>query len=164
MIKVQVGDMLAVKNGILVHGCNCQSVMGSGIALLIRKKWPGVFQDYFQRANSSGLHLGDVIFSNVTEEAKANSSTLIIASALTQENFGRDKNVRYVDYDAITACFSRIRYQAEHLKLPVHIPLIGCGLANGKWEEVGPRIEAAIGPDVDVTLWVLKESENPYKT
>lgn len=109
-----------------------------------------------------GLKLGDVVASDVTNKDSTNNSTLLVVSALTQQECGQDKEVLYVDYDAISASFSRIKLLAKHLKLPVHVPLIGCGLANGKWEEVGPRIEAALGSDIDVTLWVQKESDNPY--
>jgi O-acetyl-ADP-ribose deacetylase (regulator of RNase III) len=148
MIKTNTGDMLAVQKGILVHGCNCMAVMGSGIAKSIRSKWPQVYMDYIRRDANEELQLGSVVFTNIAQD-------LIVASALTQFDCGNDPERVYVDYDAITATFAQIKILAKETHLAVHFPLIGCGLANGKWEEVAPKIEAALGPDIEANLWLL---------
>jgi len=36
MIKVNKGNLLDVTSGIIVHGCNAKSVMGSGVALAVK--------------------------------------------------------------------------------------------------------------------------------
>jgi len=41
-----MGDILKVKSGFIVHQVNCQKVMGGGLALAIRKKWPIVYERY----------------------------------------------------------------------------------------------------------------------
>lgn len=97
------------------------------------------------------LHLGDII----PVEVGSATPPKIIINAITQEQFGSDKSVIYVSYNAIDACFTKIRALAIELALPVHFPLIGCGLANGKWKEIGPRIDHALGDDVEKHLWVL---------
>lgn len=163
MIERRQGNLLDVVSGILVQGCNCQGVMGSGLALQIKEKWPDVQKVYKEHQAKTGLHLGDVVFlggnglpAEVEKYVYAYSNqlppALIVANAMTQFNYGRDKKVRYADYDAISAAFSRINMLARH-GLPVHIPLIGCGLANGLWDEVSLRIEAAMHPKARVILW-----------
>ena len=168
-MKKQVGSILELQEGILVHGCNCHGVMGGGIAKLIRDKWSGVYTTYREYHSNVGLRLGDVV--NVSHfKLRAHYKTaarhvhgvhdglperLIIVNAMTQDDFGHDPSKVYVDYDAIEAAFSRVAILARDTGLPVHFPLIGCGLAQGKWEEVEARIERAL-PDADKTLWVLK--------
>lgn len=43
---VDNSNLLDVKSGILCHQVNCVGVMGAGIALQIKGKWPEVFKQY----------------------------------------------------------------------------------------------------------------------
>lgn len=40
------GNILSASSGIVVHGCNAQDVMGSGLAAQIKKLFPDAFSDY----------------------------------------------------------------------------------------------------------------------
>lgn len=175
MITTHEGDLLTLEKGILVHGCNCLGAMGSGIAELIRRKWPEVYEEYKERENEVGLFLGDIVavaggdfygsFSGIVEKGVVVVGTatippeVIVVNAMTQFNTAGSADDVVVDYDAISAAFSRIKILARDTGLPVHFPLIGCGLANGKWEEVAPRIEAALGPDIEKHLWILPSNK-----
>jgi hypothetical protein len=172
MINQHEGNLLDLKEGILVHGCNCLGVMGSGIAKQIKDKWPVVYNSYKYESRTSGLFLGNMSvilgpgFSKIEQLDLVKhthvyfDSTLpdrvIVVNALTQFDTASSENEVVVDYDAISVAFAKIKMIARDTKLPVHFPLIGCGLANGKWEEVGPRIEAALGEDVEKHLWIYK--------
>ena len=168
MITKKIGNLLAVERGILVHGCNCLGMMGSGVARLIRDKWTGVYLAYREEHQFKGLKLGDVQFIGSALLTRPERETrhlykailqlpedLIVANAMTQFDCGNDPDVVYVDYDAVFAAFARIRLVARDTGLPVHFPLIGCGLANGKWEQVSQLIETALGNDVEAILWEL---------
>lgn len=165
-ISTRKGNLLTLDAGILVHGCNCHGVMGGGIAKLIRDKWPSVYKAYKDHQKAVGLRLGDVNFvasssfggTPMEKHVHALSQELpagvIVANAMTQQDFGGNPDVVYVSYDAISAAFSRIALVARSAGLAVHFPLIGCGLANGKWDAVAPRIETALG-EVPGQLWTL---------
>jgi O-acetyl-ADP-ribose deacetylase (regulator of RNase III) len=166
MIQVKYGNLLNVESGIVVQGCNCQGVMGSGLAKSIKDRWPSVFEAYQLRYRKGGLFLGDVvavggssfqsdplIHRHLTAVGADLPGRLIVANAMTQYFYGREPGVVYADYSAIFAAFARIRLLAEATGLPVHIPLIGCGLAKGEWAQVSPRIQEGLGPEVDCTLW-----------
>jgi O-acetyl-ADP-ribose deacetylase (regulator of RNase III) len=169
MITKKTGDLLSVERGIIVHGCNCQGAMGSGVARLVRNKWPAVYDVYNVIYRTYGLKLGDIQLIASSAEGASDASKspflygmsaqlakdIIVVNAMTQLHFGSDKNVVYVDYDAVFTAFSSIRSVAQGTGLPVHFPLIGCGLANGKWERVSELIEAALGPDIEAILWEL---------
>jgi O-acetyl-ADP-ribose deacetylase (regulator of RNase III) len=167
-MNIQKGDLLSVTNGIIVHGCNCQGVMGSGVAKAIRDKWPDVYDSYVTYHKSSGnLFLGDVVtvspYSLEDLDKHVNYYTgdlpenTIVVNAMTQYNYGRDPNVIYVDYDAVEACFARVRLLARDSNLPVHFPMIGAGLGNGDWNEIVSRIKKGLGDEhfEKATLWVL---------
>lgn len=46
LVTYIVMDITTATRGIVVHGVNCQGVMGSGVALAIRTKWPQIFESY----------------------------------------------------------------------------------------------------------------------
>jgi hypothetical protein len=162
--------------------------MGGGIAKIVRDKWPDVYHTYRHVFLEQGLRLGDVVtvahpylgFPEPEGSPEAHRARLnmrrhvhgyseqlpgqefVVANAMTQYDHGRDPGTVYVDYDALEAAFLRVRILARDTKLPVHFPLIGCGLANGQWDEVSARIERALGPDIAKTLWVLPtKKEDP---
>lgn len=166
-IDVRHGDLVSLDEGILVHGCNCMGKMNSGIAKSIRAKWPATWSAYERRHQTCELQLGDVIFvgnptpvggagvrSHLHEVSNQLPSNIIVANAMTQFYYGRDKRVVYVDYDAVFAAFARIRLLAR-FGLTVNFPMIGCGLGNGQWQAVAEAIEAAMGTENRLVLWEM---------
>lgn len=151
MKLVNVGDILSVTKGIIVHGCNAQGVMGSGIALQIRNKYPAAYEAYHKEHLQNGLRLGDVIWAQVTDD-------LIIGNAITQDKYGRDSNTRYVSHRAIQMAFESVMVTACTLGMDVHYPLIGAGLANGDWAIISEIIDDQFrhyGDDkIKRTLWI----------
>lgn len=43
-----------------------------------------------------------------------------------------------IRYEAVEAGLKKVRDKARELGARVHMPRIGCGLAEGKWEEIEP--------------------------
>jgi O-acetyl-ADP-ribose deacetylase (regulator of RNase III) len=150
-IQTRHGDMLAVSRGILVHGCNARGRMGKGIAAQIKKQFPAAFEVYEDAYRTQGLKLGTITHAEITRD-------LHIVNAVTQGNWHHpDPTFLLADYDAIERAFRLVREMAHAKSLPVHFPLIGCGLAHGDWNEVAPRIERALGPDIEKLLWLLPQ-------
>lgn len=144
-IQYKTGDLLTASEPVIVHGCNAQGVMGSGVAKLIRAKYPGAYDAYEARHKTRGLRLGEVIW--------ADCSGHIVANAVTQEYYGRDGR-RYADYDAIERAFTSLNevalathdYKGERTPPPpkitaIAMPLIGAGLAGGSWKTISEIIE-----------------------
>lgn len=166
VIEKHIGNLLDVEKGIIVHGCNCHGVMGSGVAKAIRQKWPEAYTVYSNRFKTTDLFLGDIVaigplftegkvFRHLDCLSKNIPENVIVVNAMTQYDYGANKDVVFVDYDALAACFARIKIIARDAKLPVHFPLIGCGLANGDWDIVSEIIDRTLGDDIEKHLWVL---------
>ncbi len=159
------GNLLNLVRGIMVFGCNCQGEMTGGFGKLVHDKWPDVRRAYTQVSDANLLRLGDIVavagtgvnqqavFPHVVTYSTQIPEELIVVNAMTEFKCGTDPDKVYVDYDAVEACFTRVRMLARDSGLPVHFPLIGCGLAHGKWEEVAPRIQQGLGNNVPSTLW-----------
>lgn len=146
---VEVGNILTVEQGIIAHGCNAQGVMGGGIAKDIRAKYPEAFEEYFTAYRSKGLTLGEIIFVEVKPQ-------LYIANCITQQNYGTDDR-RFVSYQAIKTCFSKLASISSQMDLAVHYPLIGAGLAHGEWSIIKGIIDDVWAREGSTPhhLWVL---------
>lgn len=147
-MKIRCGDILSVKEGIIVSGCNAQGIMGRGVARQIRDIYPSAYESYRDTyvAQGNKLYLGQVIYVSVTP-------ALTIANAITQNNFGNDGKL-YVSYDAIKVCFDGIGALAYSLQEPVHYPMIGAGLGGGDWNIISSIINESL-KDVEHYLWKL---------
>lgn len=126
--------------------------MGSGIAKEVKARFPGafkVYRDAFEQHIKDGFESLEI----GTITTFAPEKELIIVNAVTQQDYGRKPGHVYVDYDAMHACFTKIKVIAVEQNMPVNFPLIGCGLANGDWKIVSAIIEDALGPDIEKILW-----------
>ncbi len=59
MLKVRVGDIFTSDAQTLVNTVNCVGVMGKGIALEFKKRFPAMFQDYAGRCARGEVKLGE---------------------------------------------------------------------------------------------------------
>lgn len=159
LIEQVKGDVLAVEKGIIVHGCNCLGVMGSGIAASVKAQFPAAYQVYKDQEKVSGLTLGQVTYVEVSDDK-------FIVNALTQRVFNPHPadyaNGRYTSYDAIAECFEKVKYLALHLKrhrpdveIPVLFPLIGAVRGGGKWEIISNIIDETVPDTIRKVLYIF---------
>ena len=132
MIIYEKGDVVKAfeeKHQVLVHGCNCQCVMGAGVAKAIRAKYPIVYEQ-------------DLRFDSMFESKEDKLSHIdvvrikdgkYVINAYTQLYYGRVKDMVYVSYNALTLCFRRLYTTCKTLGVSsVCAPFIGAGLAGGE--------------------------------
>lgn len=133
MIEIIEGDLLESDADYICHQVNCLGVMGSGIALQIRDKYPNVYKEY---ANFCKIHensksmLGHIQCVPVSE-------TQSIVNIFGQHAFGRNAAC-YTDLDALKFAFTEISHNlCEDPSKVVAVPYrIGCGLGKGDWGKV----------------------------
>lgn len=130
-IEYITGDLLLTDVKHIMHGCNSHGVMGSGVAKVIRDKYPQAYRDYNDKYNNFGLELGTIVVS-VQDDGK------VIHNAITQKDYGRDSARVYVSYWAIANVFRHI--ESWGIK-EIAIPKIGAGFANGDWNVIEAIIE-----------------------
>ncbi|MEK4118059.1 macro domain-containing protein [Paenibacillus sp. FSL K6-1566] len=149
MIKMVEGSLLEAAEDILGHQVNCQGVMGSGIAKLLRNKYPSLFPAYKEFCQNHDPH--DVLGKCLIVKTDNKS----VANLFGQLNYGRQK-VRYTDYEALKESLAALKTEAQKDGLSVALPFnIGCGLANGDWSVVYGIIEDVFH-DYEVTLYKLE--------
>lgn len=151
MIETRYGNVLDVPKGIIVHGCNCLGVMGSGIAKEVKDRFPKVFEVYKEQERDVGLKLGNTTYVEVSDDK-------FIVNALTQRVFNPHPadypDGRYTSYDAVYDAFYKVRALAHHLNIhrpdngpfEVLFPKIGAVRGGGDWEVIQAIIDRVI-PD-----------------
>jgi len=143
-IEYVKGDLFATNITTIVHGCNAQGVMGSGVAKIVRERFPKAYDRYMQENRNAHLVLGDIIPVPCGDRQNDPDNFKIIVNAITQEYYGRDGR-RYVSYDAVAESMDKINRMYDVYGIDsVAMPMIGAGLGNGKWEIVSAIIESEL--------------------
>ncbi len=125
MLKVIEGDLFkhALGKCIIAHGCNSLGAMGAGFALQMRERYPENYLEYRSLCLKNQLTLGKWLC--VHEDGKA------IFNLITQEYYGNNPAMVYVDYEAVAKGLKAVEYYGRTYGLPIHMPFIGAGKANG---------------------------------
>lgn len=136
-MKIQYirGDLFSTDIKHIVHGCNAQGVMGSGVAAIIRNNYVAAYQEYMNLHRRRGLQLGEI--------QAVSSNGKVIINAVTQDKFGGPQ--RHANYEAIAVAMEQINdmfYTVPNGR--VALPLIGAGLANGDWNVISAIIESEL--------------------
>ena len=150
MIKIIDGNIFDSDANIICHQCNCQGVMGSGVAAQVKKRYPNVFQAYRNDYLDGKLKLGYVCFAT----AKQNQ---VIANMCGQDNFGYDGSI-YTNYDELQNCLNAVKeyamYEYEVQPVIAFPYLMSCYRGGGDWNVVYKMIEDTFR-DFEVEIWRL---------
>ena len=137
MVRIIEGNLFETKADIICHQCNCQGVMGSGVAAEVKRRYPEVFKAYRKDYEEGKLVLGYVNFAQA-------STGQILANLCGQEKYGYDGK-QYTHYDKLQECFNNVvtYAKANFVKKPViAFPyLMSCHRGGGDWNVVSKMIE-----------------------
>ena len=150
-IKEQVGDLLDAEVDAIAHCCNCFCTMGSGIAPKIKQRWPNVYAADCSTEKGDPNKLGTF--------SKAVVEEFTVYNLYGQFGYSkRDEGIRDLDYDALYDAFDLMADDVvSNGGRTVGLPLIGCGLAGGKWSVVKAMIEETlVAKGLQVVVYKLK--------
>ena len=154
------GDLIKLaKQGqfdVIVHGCNCLSTMGAGIAPQMAKSF-GCDRFEMELHGPDINKLGNIDYKTLylednnhwtpypDEDGKWVAFKLTVVNAYTQYKYGRnhkDGAIAPFDYEAFTLCMRKMNkvFGGKHIGMPK----IGAGLAGGDWN----RIEKIINDEL----------------
>lgn len=129
MIEVRSGDILNSHAHGLVNTVNCVGIMGKGIALGFKKRYPDMFKDYVARCERSQVQLGKPY------PYPASDGHIVV-------NFPTKKHWRTVS--RLSDIVEGLRYLREHYDewgiRSLAVPPLGCGNGQLDWRVVGPTL------------------------
>lgn len=133
MITELEGDVFKSKDDILIHGCNCYGVMGAGVALKVKQKYPRAYQVDQNTIPGIPSKLGDYTYS-IQKHIYYPHQTIIVINAYTQFGYSSMSSEPDVDYDVIRTVMSAINENFPDES--ISMPRIGAGLGGGDWNEI----------------------------
>lgn len=148
MVSVVVGDLFKSKAQTLVNTVNCVGIMGKGIALEFKQRFPEMFKDYAKRCTRGEVRLGrPYIYRSLFPPSVINFPT-------------KDHWRSMARLDDITA---GLEYLLEHYESwgvkSIAVPPLGTGNGQLEWRVVGPTLFRYLSRmDIPVELYA------PYGT
>lgn len=129
MVKAVVGDMFKSNAQTLVNTVNCVGVMGKGIALEFKNRFPDMFEDYRIRCEAGKVRLGEpYLYPRL-------SPPWIL-------NFPTKDHWRSVS--RIEDIIRGLNYLQQHYQewgiTSLAVPPLGCGQGQLEWRVVGPTL------------------------
>jgi len=132
---------------VIAHIVSDTGAFGAGFARQIATRYPRAKEQY-QRWARQGVHgslkfrLGAVQWVGVGREVNRGPwHGRWVANMVAQRGLRTAVNRHPLDINALAAC---LRVLADDDERMIVMPRIGCGLAGGTWDEVGPLVESVL--------------------
>lgn len=131
----------------IVNTVNCVGVMGKGIALQFKNKWPANYQQYEVACKHKLVKTGQMFIYDSGGLVKPN----FIINFPTKDHWRGDSKIEYIQ----NGLHDLIHHIRQLNIKSIAIPPLGCGNGGLDWAEVRPLIEKAFSniPDVEVRLF-----------
>lgn len=138
------GDLLNQKVDAIVNAVNCVGVMGKGIALQFKQRWPENYKAYATACKNGKVQIGKMFVYDIDPLSTENLRFII---NFPTKNHWREN--------------SKLSYIEEGLKDLVHvvkklgirslaIPALGCGNGGLEWKDVKSLIEEILAPIINI--------------
>ena len=128
-MKILVGDILKSKAQTLINTVNCVGIMGKGIALEFKKRFPEMFEDYVERCERKEVKPGlPYLYRSLFPPQ--------ILNFPTKDHW---KSVSRIS-DIELGLQHLLRHYKEWGITSLAVPPLGCGNGQLEWRAVGPLI------------------------
>lgn len=148
------GDLLSADAEALVNTVNTVGVMGKGVALQFRQAFPANYKAYRRAYERGELQPGKMF---VFETNQPPPEPRLIINFPTKQHWRGKAKMEYIDAGLVDLVAVLRRYSVRS----VAIPPLGCGNGGLRWQDVRPRIEAAMAPLTGVRVALYGPSGAP---
>ena len=124
---VKIGDIFESECSTIVNTVNCVGVMGKGIALEFKKKYPEMYLDYVKKCNAGMVKTGKPYIYENGDGSK-------ILNFPTKDHWRSPSRLSFVVEGLEWFVKNYENYQIDSIAFP---PL-GCGNGGLTWDVVGP--------------------------
>ena len=153
-VEVVVGDLFEAPVQTLVNTVNCVGVMGKGVALAFRRRFPVMYADYVARCERGEVKLGlPYLYRNPEPPHVLNFPTK-----------GHWRSV-----SRLRDILAGLEYLERHYRdwgiTSLAVPPLGCGQGALDWHTVGPRLYQHLSRlEIPVTLYAPFETPHAELT
>lgn len=129
MLEFVKGDFFDFDADIRVNTVNCVGVMGAGVALAFKKKYPEMFKEYVRQCKENEIYPGKP---SVWKQEDMFSKGIEIINFPTKNHWRNPSKYEYVEDGLV--------WLSNYLKnkdgLTITLPALGCGHGGLDWEKV----------------------------
>lgn len=154
MIEFVTGNFFDYDADIRVNTVNCVGVMGAGVALMFKNKFPEMFKDYYKACKENKVSPGNP---HIWEDIDLFSSLTII-NFPTKVHWKNPSEYEYIEKGLIWLR----KYLEDKENTTMTLPALGCGHGGLDWEKVKELIIQYLG-DLDVKILVFEPSSSTLK-
>lgn len=151
MIEFVSGDFFDYDADIRINTVNCVGVMGAGVALVFKKKYPDMFLDYLNACKRKEVQPGKP---HVWEYSDLLSNFTII-NFPTKVHWRNPSEYWYIEKGLIWLR----NFLLKKEKSIVTLPALGCGHGGLEWQKVKLMIEKYLG-DLSAKVLVFEPSSS----
>lgn len=149
MIKYLEGDLFKSPAQVIVNTVNTVGVMGKGIALEYKNRYPQMFERYREYCDKKKLQVGKLMLWYAPDHW--------ILLFPTKEHWRNPSKLKYIEQ----GLDKFVRTYAEKQIVSIAFPRLGCGNGELNWDDVKPLMEKYLKPlPIDVYIY-LRNEENP---
>ena len=142
MIHFQFGNIFDSSAQALVKPINCVGVMGKGLALQFKQKYPEMFEAYKEACRKKWIKIGNLFV--FTEKDK------LIIGFPTKKHWKDKSELKYIEIGLIKF----VELIKERNIKSIAIPALGCGLGQLKWDDVCDLMIKYLEPLNNVEIFV----------
>lgn len=148
MIRFTQGNLLEADVEALVNTVNTVGIMGKGIALMFKEKFPENFRAYAAACERGEVQVGHVF---VTERPNLVGEPRWILNFPTKQHWRNRTRIEWIE----SGLEDLRKIVIEKGIRSIAVPPLGCGNGGQKWTTVRPLIVRALGalPDVEVVVY-----------
>lgn len=138
-LKFRKGDMFSEPAEALVNTVNCVGVMGKGVALEFKRRWPANYKAYKKVCDAKELTPGKMFVFDTMQLFPSDGPRYLI-NFPTKAHWRSKSKLSYVE-DGLDALVEEIQ---KHKIKSIAIPPLGCGNGGLNWAEVKPLITSKL--------------------
>lgn len=152
-IKFENGDLFSSGAEALVNTVNCVGVMGKGVALEFKRRWPENFKFYKKHCETKWLRPGRVLVFD-RGGMFAGDSVRYVFNFPTKDHWRSKSNMGFIDtgLDSMMEEIERLSVRS------IAMPPLGCGNGGLEWDEVRPLIVEKVSRMTNVDFHIFGPS------
>ena len=147
MIELSEGDLLEAKVDALVNAVNTEGVMGKGIALQFKQKFPDMFEAYRRACKAGEVRPGSMHVFRFDDR----SAPRFIINFPTKRHWRSPSRLEDIEA-GLLALAAEVR---GHNIRSIAVPALGCGNGGLEWQRVFAYMKEALEPLEDVRVLVF---------
>lgn len=146
----KAGDMFSTNAVAIVNTVNCVGVMGKGVALEFKRRWPENYKFYKRACDNRELRPGKILTYDRGGVFESESPRYLI-NFPTKDHWRAKSKIEYIEsgLDALVAEINRLSIKS------IALPPLGCGNGGLDWKIVKPLIikKLSVLEDVQIEIY-----------